>query len=196
MPISAKLDTEHPWVKGSQVCTNKEPHSFLREDNYKIVKIHWQNLKNFSRTTKLISIKPGTKQFWLKGLQISSDEAKCPFSRRDNTELVKILWQILKIVFSRTIGPMSTKFGKGDSRLYILDHSILKKETMGFSSPNQCYDHICFLIWTGFSGEQCGSWASWFISQYYTYWRISHLCQGTNFRGCPFLCRTLRYCLQ
>ena len=30
---------------------------------------------------------------------------------------------------------------------------------MGFSFPNQCYD-ICLLIWSGFTVEQCGPWAS------------------------------------
>ena len=32
--------------------------------------------------------------------------------------------------------------GEGDSRFYNNDHSILKKERMFFTAPNQCYDII------------------------------------------------------
>ena len=33
-PISTKLFTKHPWVKGIQVCSNEGPHPFPRGDNY------------------------------------------------------------------------------------------------------------------------------------------------------------------
>ena len=49
-PISTKLGTKHPWVKGIQVCSNEGPYPFPRGDNYKIAKIknlllqnHWAN---------------------------------------------------------------------------------------------------------------------------------------------------------
>ena len=48
--ISTVLTTKHPWVKGIQVCWNEGSRPFPRGDNYEIVKIHWQNLKTFSRT--------------------------------------------------------------------------------------------------------------------------------------------------
>ena len=68
-PISTKLGTKHPWVKGTQVCSNEGPRPFPRGDNYEIVKIHWRNLKIFfSRTTKPISNKLGTKHPWVKGI--------------------------------------------------------------------------------------------------------------------------------
>ena len=37
-PISTKLGTKHPWVKGIQVCSNEGPHPFPRGDNYEIAK--------------------------------------------------------------------------------------------------------------------------------------------------------------
>ena len=39
-PISTKLGTKHPWVKGSQVCSNKGPLPFPRGENNEILKIH------------------------------------------------------------------------------------------------------------------------------------------------------------
>jgi hypothetical protein len=45
-PISAKLSTNHPWVKGILNCSNKGP-------NHQISKMGWGHLKIcFSRTTK------------------------------------------------------------------------------------------------------------------------------------------------
>ena len=73
-PISTKLGTKHPWVKGIQVCSNEGPRPFPRGDNYEIVKIHWRNLKIFSRTTEPISTKLGTKHPWVKGIQVCSKE--------------------------------------------------------------------------------------------------------------------------
>ena len=42
-PITTKLGTKHPRVKGSHVCSIEGPRPFSRGDNYEIVKIHWQN---------------------------------------------------------------------------------------------------------------------------------------------------------
>ena len=38
-PISTKLGTKHPWVKGIQVSSNEGPRLFPRGDNYKIAEI-------------------------------------------------------------------------------------------------------------------------------------------------------------
>ena len=46
-PISTKFGTVHPWVKGSQVCSNEGPHLFPGGDNYKIAKIHLRRIKVF-----------------------------------------------------------------------------------------------------------------------------------------------------
>ena len=74
-PISTKLNTKHPWVKGIQVCSNEGPHLFPRGHNYEIVKIHWRNLKIFfSRTTGPISTQFGTKHPWVKEIQVCSNE--------------------------------------------------------------------------------------------------------------------------
>ena len=98
-PISSKLGTNHFWVKGIQVFTNEGPRCFSRGDNYEIVKIHWhllqKHLANFqSKLAEIILL------FKLKSHAF--------FAREKNCEIVKIHWWILKI-FSRTIGPISTK---------------------------------------------------------------------------------------
>ena len=81
-PISTKLCTKYPWVKGIQVCSNEGPCPFPRGDNYEIVKIHWQCLEiSYSRTTGPISIKLGTKHPWVKRIQVYSNEGPHPFSK-------------------------------------------------------------------------------------------------------------------
>ena len=126
-PISTKLGTKHPWVKGIQVCSNEGPLPFPRGDtcNYeevngsamlfikgdihKIAKIHWRNLKIFSsRTTGPISTKLGTKHPWVKGIQNYLNEGPRPFPRGNNYEIAKIHWQ------------------------NFIEHSILKKKIMVF----------------------------------------------------------------
>jgi hypothetical protein len=37
-PISIKLGTKHPWVKGILNCSNKGPGPFQRGDNHKMQK--------------------------------------------------------------------------------------------------------------------------------------------------------------
>ena len=51
------------------------------------------------------------RHFWLMSTQICSNEGTLPFPRRDNYAKAKIYWRNLKIFFSRTAGPISTKFG-------------------------------------------------------------------------------------
>ena len=43
-----------------------------------------------------------------EGIQVCSNEGFSPFPRGDNNEIAKIHWQIYKIFFSRTTGPIST----------------------------------------------------------------------------------------
>jgi hypothetical protein len=40
-PISIKLGTNHPLVKGILLCSNKGPDLLQRGDNYKNVKMGW-----------------------------------------------------------------------------------------------------------------------------------------------------------
>ena len=80
-----------------------------------ITKLHWQILKIFfSRTTGPISTKLGTNHLWGKGIQVCTNEGPCPFPREDNYHIAKIHWKILKIFFSRTTRPISTKLGTND----------------------------------------------------------------------------------
>ena len=65
----------------------------------------------FSRTTWLISTKLSTKHPWVMGIQVCSKEGLRPFPRGGNKEIRKIQWQILKIFFLRTTGPISTELG-------------------------------------------------------------------------------------
>ena len=97
----------HLLVKGIKVYSNEGPCPFPMGDNYKIEKIHWQNLKIFSRVIGPISTKLGTMH--PRGTQICSNEGPCPFPRGDIYEIAKIHRQNLRIFFSRTTGPMSTK---------------------------------------------------------------------------------------
>ena len=89
-PISTKLGTIHPWVKGVQVCSNEGLCLFPRGDNYEIAKIHWWILKIFfCRTTGSISIKLGTNHPWVKGILVYSNEGPRFFPSGDNYKIVK-----------------------------------------------------------------------------------------------------------
>ena len=82
-PVSTKLGTKHPWVKGIQVCSNEGPSPFPRGDNYQIAKIHWQILKIYSsRTAGPISTKLGIIHPWVRGIQVCSNEGLRPFLRK------------------------------------------------------------------------------------------------------------------
>ena len=73
--ISLLLGQKHPWVVLIQVCSNEGPRPFPKGDNYKIVKILWQNLDKFpSRITGPISTKLRTKHPWVKGIQVCSNK--------------------------------------------------------------------------------------------------------------------------
>ena len=123
------------WANFNQTGTNVEPRPFPRWDNYEIAKVHWRNLffKKFLRTTWPISTKLGTKHPWVKGIQVCSNEGPHPFPRGDNYNTAKIHWQNLKIFFSRTTEPISTKLGtkhfwvKGTQSFTNKDHLTIKK---------------------------------------------------------------------
>jgi hypothetical protein len=52
-PISIKLGTNYPSVKGIQNYTNQGPGSLQRGDNHKNAKMGWRHLKIFfSQTTE------------------------------------------------------------------------------------------------------------------------------------------------
>jgi hypothetical protein len=88
---SIKLGTNHPWVKGIQVCSNKGPGPLQRGDNHKNVIIWWGHLKIFfSRTIGPILTILRTIYIWIKGIQICSKEGDSPCPRGDNSERVKI----------------------------------------------------------------------------------------------------------
>ena len=67
-----------------------------------LLKNHWANF------TKL-----GTKHAWVrvKRIQVCSNEVPFHFPRVDNCKILKLLWLLLKIFFSRTARPISTKLG-------------------------------------------------------------------------------------
>ena len=76
-PISTKLGTKHPWVKGIQVCTNKGPHLFPRGDNYEISKIHCRLLKSYS-PEPLGQFQPNFAQSILGWMEFKFIQMKCP----------------------------------------------------------------------------------------------------------------------
>ena len=73
-PISTKLDTKHPLVKGTQVCSTSNEGPFLG-------------------LTGSISTKLCTKHPWVKGIQICSNEEPHPIPKEYNYEIAKIHWQ-------------------------------------------------------------------------------------------------------
>lgn len=48
---------------------------------------------------------------WVKGIPVSSNEGSCRFPRGENNEIAKIHKRDIKIFFSRTFWPISTKHG-------------------------------------------------------------------------------------
>ena len=57
---------------------------FYRVEKYEIAKIYWQNLWN------TISTKLGTKNYWVKGIQVCSNNGPRPVPRWDKNEIAKI----------------------------------------------------------------------------------------------------------
>ena len=76
-PNSIKLGTNHPWVKGIQVCSNKGPYPLQRGDNHKNVKIGCGHLKIFfSTSTGPISTKLSPNHPWVKAIQVCSNHRR------------------------------------------------------------------------------------------------------------------------
>ena len=62
----------------------------------------------YSSTTGPISTQLSTNHLWAKGIQVYSNEGPRYFQRGNNLDiLVRINWQLLKILFSRTIHSQS-----------------------------------------------------------------------------------------
>ena len=101
---------------------------FARRDNNIIARKHRQNVLNlFLRNHLTDFIQTWHTAFWVKELQVSTIERPWPFPRG---KIPKNIIQRLKI--SKTIGPISTKFGtrhpweKGTQVILIKEHSFLK----------------------------------------------------------------------
>jgi hypothetical protein len=95
-------------VQEIQVYSSEGDSPSPRGDNSERVKIHRKILKIFlSRISRLNTIKLGTNHPWTKGIQVCSNKGSGPLQRREN---VKMGWGHFKI-FSRTTGPISTRFG-------------------------------------------------------------------------------------
>ena len=96
-PISTKLDTKHPWVKGIQVCSDEGPRPFPRGDNSEIVNLYLKFLKIFfSITTGPIWTKLGTKHSWVDGIQIFTNKDPHPCLKGDNSKIINIYGEYLK----------------------------------------------------------------------------------------------------
>jgi hypothetical protein len=94
-PILTRLNTNHPWVKGIQVCSKEGDIPSPRGDNRERVKLHSKFLKIFFfRTNRPNSIKLGTNYPWIKEIQVCSIKGPGPLHRGDNHKNVKIGWVI------------------------------------------------------------------------------------------------------
>jgi hypothetical protein len=92
-PILTRLGTNHPWVKGVQICSKEGDPPMPRGDNSERVKMHGKFLKIFfSRITEPILTRLGTNYPWVKGIEVCSKEGDNPSPRGDtcNSERVKM----------------------------------------------------------------------------------------------------------
>ena len=78
----------HSWVREIQICSNEGKILFSRGDNYKIVKIYWQNWKILfklkSSTTVSISTNLCAKHIWVKRIPVGSNEETFHSQNVDN----------------------------------------------------------------------------------------------------------------
>ena len=102
-----------PGWRGIQVCSNEGTRSYQMVDNWEIININLL-LQNywaiFNQTLTKVSL----------GKEYSSlfKWRPRPFPRGDDYEIVKKHWRnLMKIFFSRTTGPISTKLGTKHSRV-------------------------------------------------------------------------------
>ena len=77
----------HPWVKGTQICSNAGPCPFPRGDNYKNSK---NTLTKFKKSSGPISTKLGKMHPLVKGTQICSNEGPSRIQMGDNYKIAKI----------------------------------------------------------------------------------------------------------
>ena len=90
---------------GDSSCLNEGPHPTHRGDKSKNVKLYWKYFKNpLFKTTGPISTKFGTKNPWIDGIQIFTNKGPHPSSRGDNSKIIKIYGEYLKILYFRTTG--------------------------------------------------------------------------------------------
>jgi hypothetical protein len=115
-PILTRLGTNHFWLKGIQFCSKEGDSSSPRGDNSKRVKKTLTIFKNlllqnqqakFNQTWYKLSL----GMCWVKGIQVCSNKGPGRLQRGDNHNSVKIGWSHLKILFSRTTGPILTRLG-------------------------------------------------------------------------------------
>ena len=156
---------------GTQVCSNEGPHPFPRGDDYTKSK---NTLTKFWKYT----LEP-LSQFYINLVQSILKWWKFEFVQKKDHVLFQrdiitkqqkyIEFKNLLHKFSIT-GPISFKHGtkhtwvKETQGFTNRDHSIFKNEIVpGFflnSISSFWYNHLCLLIWTSFSCERCGPWAS------------------------------------
>ena len=106
-PISTKLGTKHPWLKGIQVCSNKGPCPFPRgcwlKNCENISRIFWRTTCQFQpNLAQSILFWRGFNFIQMKGHVLFQGEV---------IRGEKYIDKILKIFSSKTTRPISTKLG-------------------------------------------------------------------------------------
>ena len=66
-------------------------------------------------TTGQILTNHDSKRSWVKDIQVCPNEGLGPFPMGDNNQITKILGRNLRIFYSKTTGPFSTKVGTKSS---------------------------------------------------------------------------------
>ena len=136
----------------------------------------------------------------MKGIQVCSNEGPRPSQRGDNWELIKINWQLLKILFSRTTGPILTKF----------DNSILRRSEFKFVhikghvlSPRGDNYEISKIHWLNLKNLLKIHWANFnqtwhktslgeVISGFFFKWRTMPFSKGDNYEMAKIHWRNLK----
>ena len=116
-----------------QLFLGKESSSLFKSRITIFSKWRWSTLMNFKGQFQpnLVQL----KHPWVKGIQVSTNDGPHPFRRGVNYER-KIHKRKIKMFFSRTTLPISTKLGtkcplvKRAQEFTNIEHSILEKEIM------------------------------------------------------------------
>ena len=85
-----------------------EGYQYRRYERLHLCNFFFYNLIFIGRTSGPHSIKLGSKHFWLKVIHFFFWLKVILFSKRDDSDSVKIHWQLLKF-YARTTVPISTK---------------------------------------------------------------------------------------